>query len=372
MMGGNGRVSRSVLAGVLLIGALPVFVQPVDAHKPVTSQYTFTEDVYPIVKERCGACHAPNGVAPMSLLTYDDARPWAESIRLELASGHMPPWFGDPGFAELRDLHQLSPRDIDVVLTWVTGGTPRGPESPTPAGPARNIRSTWRRGRPDIALPLPAVFSLPADKTEDTQEFVLDTARARDRFIAAADLLPGNPAVVHDAVIFTRGPGGASENVLAAWLPGSAPVTAETGVGFRWRAGEVLVVRIHYKKTWKYEHKPATDRSTVGLYLMKAPAGREVASLDVPVSGGVVDEDAQALAVRSDGARADVDVRIVAVRPDGSRVAVIGFVARAGWGQRYWLARPLLLPKGTRLDVRTTGAVSSSMRIWIDVARPAS
>ena len=374
--GGMGRRGGSVLAGAFGIAVL--LVQPADAHKPVTSKYTFTEDVYPIVKERCGACHAPGGVAPMSLLTYDDARPWAESIRLELASGHMPPWFGDPGFAELRDLHKLSPRDIDVVLTWVTGGTPRGPETATPAGPVgsvknvKSVKSGWPRGRPDMTLALPAVFNLPADKTEATQEFVLEDARDRDRFIAAADLLPGNPAIVHDAVIFTRGAGGTSENVLATWLPGSAPVTAGAGIGFLWRAGDTLAVRIHYKKTWKYENKPATDRSTVGLYVMKRPAIREVRSLDVSASGGVVDEDAQALAVRSAGVQNDVDVRIDAVRPDGSRVPVIGFAARAGWDQRYWLARPLLLPKGTRLDVRTAGAVSSSMRIWIDVATPAS
>jgi mono/diheme cytochrome c family protein len=363
---------RWASAGALSIAVL--LVQPADAHKPVTSKYTFTEDVYPIVKERCGACHTPGGVAPMSLLTYDDARPWAESIRLELAAGHMPPWFGDPGFAELRDLHKLSPREIDVVLTWVTGGTPRGAVISTSAAAARNVKNVWPRGRPDMTLAPPAVFSLPADKTEDTQEFVLETARDRDRFIAAADLLPGNPAIVHDAVIFTRGAGGTDENVLATWLPGSTPVTAGTGVGFLWRAGETLAVRIHYKKTWKYENKPASDRSTVGLYVMKTPASREVRSLDVSASGAVVDEDVQALAVvavRSAGAPADVDVRIEAVRPDGSRVPVIGFAVRTGWDQRYWLARPLLLPKGTRLDVKTTGA-SSSMRIWIDVTRPPS
>ena len=367
-MTGKGRTGASVLAGAIAIAAL--LVRPADAHKPVTSKYTFTEDVYPIVKERCGACHAPGGVAPMSLLTYDDARPWAESIRLELAAGHMPPWFGDPGFAELRDLHKLSPRDVDVVLTWVTGGTPRGPEISTPAGPVKNVRSVWRRGRPDVTFALPAMFSLPAEKTEDTREFVLQTARDRDRFIAAADLLPGNPAIVHDAVIFTRASDGTSENVVANWLPGSVPVTAGAGIGFLWRAGETLAVRIHYRKTWKYENKPATDRSTVGLYLMKAPAGREVRSLDVSASGAVVDEDEQALAVRSAGAPSDAEVRIDAVRPDGSRVPVIGFAARAGWDQRYWLARPLLLPKGTRVEVRKAGASSSSMRIWIDVARP--
>ena len=357
--------------GLLLAGT-------VSAHKPITSKYTYTEDVYPIVIRQCGACHSPGGVAPMSLLTYDEARPWAESIRLELASGHMPPWFGDPGVAELKDSHKLSPRDLDVVLTWVTGGTPRGPEVAAPAGAAKSVgqKSSWRRGRPDLTLAMPMAFTLPAGKAEDTREFVLETARDRDRFISAADLLPGNPAIVHDAIVFIRN--ATADRVVATWLPGSTPVTAGTGVGFLWRAGEQLGVRMHYKKTWKFENKAAADRSTVGLYLLKT-RGREVRSIDIPPAGIVIDEDAQALAVVVAGRSGapggaglgDIrDVLIEALRPDGSRVPVIGFGARAGWDQRYWLATPMTIGKGTRLEVKGANAASSALRLSIDVVRP--
>ena len=347
--------------------------QAVGAHKPVTSKYTYTEDVYPIMSRECGACHAPGGVAPMSLLTYDDARPWAESIRLELTSGHMPPWFGDPGFAPLKEPHALSPRDLDVVLTWVTGGTPRGPVNPGgESSKSQSVRSTWRRGRPNLTLQMPVAFNLPAGKGEDTQEFVLDTARERDRFIAAADLLPGNPAIVHDAIILVRDATGDRETVLATWLPGSTPVSTAAGIGFPWRVGEQLVVRMHYKKTWKFENKAAADRSTVGLYLSSA-ATRDVRRLELPEGGTVIEEDAQALAVvalRKPGAAGDADVTIEAVRPDGMRTAVAGFGSRAGWDQRYWLARPLTLTKGTRLEARTNGVAPSAFRFSLDVVRP--
>jgi len=380
-MGWMGRTGRALPFAAIVMAML--FAQPVGAHKPVTSKYTFTEDVYPIVNRACGACHRPGGVAPMSLLTYDEARPWAESIRLELASGHMPPWFGNPSVAELKDSHKLSPRDLDVVLTWVTGGTPQGPENASSAGAAKSGaarigpgRHGWRRGRPDMTVIMPASFSLPAGKGEDTQEFLLPTARDRDRFISAADLLPGNPAIVHDALIFVRSTG-EKDRVVAAWLPGSVPVAAGAGVGFLWRAGEQLGVRIHYKKTWKFENKAAADRSTVGLYLTKA-AARGVRSLDLPSSGAVIDEDSQALAVtvvRTDDTSGDVDVDnvfIEAVRPDGSRVPVIGFGARRGWNQRYWLASPLTLAKGTRLDVKTAGNTPSSLRLSLDMVRASS
>src|SRR5438128_1621424 len=149
------------LAVTIAIVGTAAAVAPLRAHKPVTSKYTFSEDVFPIVKDHCGGCHVAGGIAPMSLLTYEDARPWAESIRLELTTGHMPPWYGDPGVAPLRDVHKLSPRDLDVVLTWATGGTPPGPATKTASATARRA---WISGRPDITLPLPEAVSLAADK----------------------------------------------------------------------------------------------------------------------------------------------------------------------------------------------------------------
>jgi len=338
-----------------------VAIVPLAAHKPVTSKYTFSEDVYPIVKEHCGGCHVPGGIAPMSLMTYEDARPWAESIRLELTSGHMPPWYGDPGVAPLRDVHELSPRDLDVVLTWVTGGTPPGPVvKTTPTG----ARRTWAKGRPDILLALPATVTLPAEKTEDTQEFVLRADNDRDRTIAFADLLPGNPSIVHDAIIFSRAQQSTDPaSVFSSWLPGRTPAPSP-GFAFVWRAHEQLVVRIHYKKNWKLENKPASDRSAVGLYLTKS-AAREMHGVAI-TSGDALSEHLQAVAVRVAGPGGDVPLTIEAIRPDGTRLTIAGFLARTGWDQRYWLARPLDLPKGTRIEM--SRAAGMNVRVWLDAS----
>jgi hypothetical protein len=339
----------------------------IDAHKPVTSKYTFSEDVAPIVRSQCGSCHLPGGIAPMSLLTYEDARPWAESIRFELTSGHMPPWYGDPGVAPLKDVHKLSPRDLDVVLTWVTGGTPPGPLSKTTTPAARR---GWSKGRPDLLLPMPSAASLPADMAESTREFVLEVPGERDRTIAFADLQPGNPAIVHDATIFTRKTG-ASEpsSVVATWLPGGAPVMPGDGLGFLWAAGEQLVLRIHYKKNWKLENKPASDRSSVGLYLTKSPAPRAIRGIPLLAGRSVVlDEHVQGVAVRSMDAPSDAQVVVDGVRPDGSRVAIAAFSTRSGWDQRYWLARPVDLPKGTRLEATSRMEGSQMIRLWVDAA----
>ncbi len=355
--GMTGWMAAAIVAGAIV---------GIDAHKPVTSKYTFSEDVSPILRAQCGSCHLPGGIAPMSLLTYEDARPWAESIRLELTSGHMPPWYGDPAVAPLKDVHKLSPRDLDVVLTWVTGGTPPGlPSKPAAATPRRG----WSKGRPDLVLSMPSAASLPAETAESTREFVLQESGERDRTIAFADLQPGNPAIVHDAIIFTRKTGAtastAPSSVLATWLPGGAPVEPGDGLGFSWAAGEQLVLRIHYKKNWKLENKPASDRSSVGLYLAKSAAPRAIRTFAIPADGAVIlDEHLQGVAVRSTDAPSDAHVVVDGVRPDGSRVAIAAFSTRAGWDQRYWLARPVDLPKGTRVEVMESQAI----RLWIDAA----
>src|SRR5439155_12475182 len=117
---------RVPAVGLALAIGFSIVGQRIEAHKPITSKYTYNDDVFPILRERCARCHVPGGVAPMSLMTYEDAYPWAESIRAELIAAHMPPWNADEGFGELKTAHTLSPKELDVVLTWATGGNPRG------------------------------------------------------------------------------------------------------------------------------------------------------------------------------------------------------------------------------------------------------
>src|SRR3954468_22298141 len=105
-----------VCAAVLTAVALAV--QHGEAHKAITSKYTYNDDVFPIFRERCGGCHVTGGVAPMSLMTYEEAFPWAESIRAELVAAHMPPWHAEEGYGELKSAHTLSPKELDVILTW--------------------------------------------------------------------------------------------------------------------------------------------------------------------------------------------------------------------------------------------------------------
>src|SRR5213593_2211509 len=97
---------------VIVAGLLVFSAQPTRAHKPVTSPYTYNEQVFPVVRDRCGRCHVTGGVAPMSLMTYKEAFPWAESIRAELMAAHMPPWNAEDGIREFKNAHTISAHDM--------------------------------------------------------------------------------------------------------------------------------------------------------------------------------------------------------------------------------------------------------------------
>src|SRR3989441_3284459 len=174
-----------IFFGVIL-AAVSISSQRGETHKPITSKYTFNEDVFPIFRDKCGRCHVEGGVAPMSLMNYQDAFPWAESIRAELIAAHMPPWNADEGFGELKQAHTLSPKELDVVLTWATGGNPQGDRDKKL--PIVTLKNDWTMGRPDLALPMPSEFALAADKMEDTHEFTIATGTSAARWVRAVDL----------------------------------------------------------------------------------------------------------------------------------------------------------------------------------------
>ena len=362
---------RAAVAVLAASAAAALLVQPGEAHKAITSKYTYNDDVFPIFRERCSRCHVSGGVAPMSLMTYDDAFPWAESIRAELVAAHMPPWHAEDGFGDLKGAHTLTPKELDVVLTWATGGNPRG--ALDAKLPEVKLKNDWSAGAPDLALRLPADFTLAADKMEDTQEVTLPTGLAEARWVRGVDLLPGTPSIVRSATIFVKdsaaagaaSTGPAPERVLAHWLPGQDLEPIDNGVAFRLPAGAQIGVRVHYKKTWQFEGKALADRSTVGIYF--APGKDATELLMVPIAApanaaagadatytfdSTLASDIRAVALSPDGVPPNITLQVQAVGPDGSHTPMIRLNTRADWDRRYWFEKPLTLPRGTKIEVK--------------------
>jgi hypothetical protein len=367
-------MKQAVIAALVILTLAVAGGRP-EAHKPITSPYTYNDDVFPIVRDRCGRCHVAGGVAPMSLMTAKDAVPWGESIRTELIAGHMPPWSVDAAPGRIKNVQSLTARELNVLLTWVTGGNPVGNLDHAP--PPVTLRTDAHLGTPDLELPLSEV-TLPAETPERTQELSLPTAAWSSRWVRAVDFVPGTPAVVRAATIFVKpappaapeGSAIAPDRVLAVWVPGDDPVALD-GAAFHLPAGAEIGVRVHYKKTWEYERTAMTDRSSVRVYFAAGPAP-ELRALTLSVvapdaSAGLpkpqrlsfsrtVDEDLQALALYPDSGLANVDLHLEAIRPDGSHIDLIRFRPQPGWARRYWFERPISLPRGSRIEAVATFA----------------
>ena len=343
---------------VLLAGAVFTWSVRTDAHKPITSPFTFSDDVLPIVKERCAECHSPGGVAPMSLLTHADTVPWAESIRVELMAGHMPPWRVEGAPGRFRNLAPFTAREMNVLMTWASGGTPPGKPDSEPVAVSK---PQWTLGSPDMAVPLRAV-TIGGDVQTQTEEFRVPLT---GRPLRAVDLLPGNASIVRRATMSIRAIADARaaginpERLVALWLPGDHPVALDPGTGFQVPAGAELIVRVDYRKTWQFERQAVADQSTIGLYFADAAAA-EVQVLRATNPGTsessaafatTVGEDVRAVALYADPELSGADVRVVAVRPDGASEELIAFRPQAEWTRRYFFREPITLPRGTRIQV---------------------
>ena len=362
-----GRAAALVVAAAAVAAWTTIHVQ---AHKPITSRYTFNKDVLPIVREHCAPCHVGGGIAPMSLMTAADATPWAESIRVELVAGHMPPWPLDTPPGRFRNENRLTGHDLDVLLTWATGGTPPGdPVDASPVTPRPDAQ--WPLGKPDIELTLDPV-TIPANQQELVKSFVVQTGTSDRRFVRAVDLLPGTPAVVRSARIAVQAgddtrpvPAAAHiaigvERTLALWLPGERPVPLEPGIGFELPAGAPLAVEVRYRKTWQYEGKAMQDQSRIGIYFARPNAVpvRAVtfrADSDAPVAGigasiaqspgaGHTGVPTRLLAIEPDPGMDHTLVSVELERRDHSTSTLITARPSPAWARRYWFTEPVALP----------------------------
>lgn len=348
--------ARRVVAIPIVAATLGIW-SSTEAHKPITSPFTFSEDVLPIVTTQCGSCHAPGGVGPMSLLTHADAVPWAESIRVELMAGHMPPWSIDSPTGRFRNLRPFSAREMNVLLTWASGGTPPGKPD---AAAVATVQPEWRLGEPDLTIPLRQTAIADDEQSRDEEFRIPIPARA----LRAVDLRPGTAAIVRRATISVRAATDARaavitpERLVALWVPGDHPVALDSGIGFEVPTGAELVVRIRYQKTWQYERKAITDRSSVGLYFADPAAAsvqvlRAVTPDNTSTVSTTVGEDVRVLALYADPDASGAHVTVTAIRPDGAREELLAFRPRAEWARRYWLREPILLPRGTRIQLTT-------------------
>src|SRR5262249_54932382 len=151
-----------------------------------------------ILQNNCQECHRPGQIGPMSLLTYQSAVDWAETIREVVADGRMPPWHADPRYGKFRNDRRLSAADKKTLLAWIDQGTPKGDDKDMP--PPRKWADEWRIGKPDVIFTMPKAFDVPAEMPRygvPYKHFAVETGFTEDKWVERAESRAGSPDVVH-------------------------------------------------------------------------------------------------------------------------------------------------------------------------------
>jgi hypothetical protein len=253
---------------------------------------TFTKDVAPILYEHCATCHRAGEIGPMSLLTYQEVRPWAKSIRGVVAQGKMPPWHATQAPGVFSNDRRLSESDRATLLAWADAGAPQG--NPKDLPPAPKFTEGWEIGTPDAVLSMVKPFDVKPEGTIQYQYFEIPTNFTEDKWIQAIEVRPGVRAVVHHVLVFCREAdghttmsaafkpvvpkspfgvgGGKAGNLIATTAPGTNAMTFPAGSAIKIKAGSVLTLQVHYTANGK----DAQDTTSVGLIFAKEPPRREM------------------------------------------------------------------------------------------------
>jgi hypothetical protein len=343
---------------------------------------TFNKDVLPILQKNCQGCHRPGELAPMSFLSYSETRPWAKAMKQAVVTKKMPPWFAEKGhFANDRT---LTDDEISTLARWADNGAPEGDAKDRPAPLA--FHDGWNI-QPDLIVEMPKEFLVAASGTINYQNFLVKVNFPEDRWVVAAEMRPGNPKVVHHGRVIVRPPtstwmakavpgepyeegsdgmGGAKAgtDLLGKYNPGLGAQSFEVDGSAKFiPKGSDLVFNLHYTAVGT----PQTDRSKVGLVFAKHPPTlRYWMSPGTPAAFNLVipagDSNAEVVSevtIGVDGARLvyiqphlhlrgkDYEIRLT--YPTGETETIFKGVWDFNWQVGYQLAKPVPVPKGTKI-----------------------
>ena len=267
---------------------------------------TFTRDVAPILQKSCQTCHHPGTSAPMSLMTYEDARPWARSIRQRVSNRDMPPWHLDKtvGIRQYKNDRSLSDDEIATLVRWADSGAPQGNVADMPAPLTFRPEADWFIGEPDLKVTTPNDFTMYATGPDWWIDQFADVQLTEDRWIKSMEIKPSNPKVVHHVVVYAiepDAPDGTPEGgvQLHEYAVGKYGDIFGDNTGRLLKKGTRLRYDMHYFAIGSEQHNKTTiafkfyPKGVVPKYQVRSQAIRNIPNDELEVPPNTV--------VRTDG-----------------------------------------------------------------------
>jgi hypothetical protein len=355
-------------------------------HEPITTKVMFNKEVIRIFQRNCLGCHSPGKFkADIPLTTYEEARPWAKAIKEEILEKRMMPYQTVKGYGSFQHDYILPQRDIDLLVSWVEGGAPRGEEKDYPKDSIEQLikGTSWVLGEPDLILQPDIETKIGTEGDDQVRCFVLPTKISEDRWVKAVDFQPGNGLVVFGASFFidrssqrrmiktgNKNDHACGSKVkeanlesLGRWVPGQAVSRLPDNVAILLPANSRIIMRVRYRKS----SEATADRSRIGLYFAKDRINKSVRNLVVNSPGTTIpandashrintsqllSESTEAVAIRPLLFPSAKSTEVTAYRPDGT-IEVLVWVKnyRFDWQPTYYFKRAVPLPKGTRIEI---------------------
>jgi hypothetical protein len=367
---------RLALRGLMLVAGLGLTASSALAATP-----TYSKDVAPIIFQKCAECHRPGSMAPMSLMTYDDVRPWARAIRRRVSRREMPPWGADPAIGKFRNDPSLSQAQIETIASWVDAGAPEGSKADLPASPV--FVEGWTIGKPDLIFKMVQPFKVPADGTVPYTYVTIPTNLKEDIWIRGVELRPTDRRVVHHIISdLVEGNGQPVDpapkprrdpsrkeipsGLGAGLVPGRLYEAFDDGIVRKIPAGADIVLQMHYTTIGQ----EVIDQTEVGVILAKEPpsrasrtaSGGQMPNTTFAIPPGhpnyevsaqkIIDHDTYLVNVYPHMHVRGRDVQYKITYPDGREEIVLSVPKYDfNWQTRYQLAEPKFMPKGSTLKV---------------------
>jgi len=360
----------------ILLSISLIFPSSSSSHEPITTKVMFNKDIIRIFQRNCLSCHSPGKIkADISLTNYDEARPWAKAIKEEVLEKRMMPYQAVKGYGSFHRDYILPQREVDLIVSWVEGGAPRGEEKDYPKEKIDELikGDNWSIGQPDLILQPDKEIKIEAESQDITHCVQLPTGLNADRWISAVEFRPGNGAIVYSAAIFIERGKQKTDNscklekagleFLSNWVPGQAATRLPNGFAHLLPAGSGIVLRISYRNTGE----ASTDRSRIGFYFTKGKISENVRhmAINAPVTIIPANSDRHSIKVSYPVKTPTTAVAIRPLlfphasslevrlnRPDGTiEVLIITKNYRFDWQPTYYFKKPVSFPKGSRIEV---------------------